>query len=122
MTPEQMQKLQELEGKLVDVVLTEADPDTWPGAGKELKSLDKGERGDRYWSKKNASASMALLMKVYSLTSQAQRIAAGYPQPLKAEGEVKDHDGDLDNEIKAAEAEAAQHIKRLGLRVVSKAG
>lgn len=118
MTPEQMQRLQELEGKLVDVVLVEADPDTWPGAGKDLKQLDKNERGDRYWSKKNASASMALLMRVYSLTATAQRAQAGTVPPPELEG--GDHDGDLDNELKAAEKAAEQRIKKLGLRVVSK--
>lgn len=119
MSPEQMQKLQELEGKLVSVVIVEADPDTWPGAGKELSKLDKGERGDRYWSKKNASASMALLMKVYSLTATAQRVLAGSAPP-PPDPDAKDHDGDLDNELAAIEKEAEKRIKKLGLTVVPK--
>jgi hypothetical protein len=118
MTPEQMQKLQDLESKLVDVVLVEADPDTWPGAGKDLKALDKQERGDRYWSKKNASASMALLMRVYSLADMARRAQAGTPPPAANEGD--DADGDLDRELSAVEKDAAARIEKLGLSLVPK--
>jgi hypothetical protein len=113
MSPEQMQRLQEIEGRLVDVVITEADPETWPGAGKELSKLDKSERGDRYWSKKNASASMALLMRVYSLTDMARRAAAGSVPPPE---DGKDNDGDLDNELNDLEKEATERLK--GLRLV----
>ena len=42
-------RLTALSDKLTDVVLEEADPGNWPGAGKKPSELTKDERGDRYW-------------------------------------------------------------------------
>ena len=39
-------RLTALSDKLTDVVLEEADPDNWPGAGKEITKHTKQERGD----------------------------------------------------------------------------
>lgn len=63
MTPNQLERMRKLEEKLADVVLDEADPDSWPGKSKSLADLTAGERGDRYWCKKNAAASFALLAR-----------------------------------------------------------
>ncbi|MDV0787706.1 hypothetical protein VC623_24330, partial [Citrobacter amalonaticus] len=66
-------RLTALSNKLTDVVLEEADPDNWPGAGKKPSELTKDERGDRYWNKKNAAASLTLLIKVHSLIGMHTR-------------------------------------------------
>ncbi|MFH7090609.1 hypothetical protein ACHWWK_23175 [Klebsiella pneumoniae] len=66
-------RLTALSDKLTDVVLEEADPDNWPGAGKEITKHTKQERGDRYWHKKNAAASLTLLVKVHSLIGMHTR-------------------------------------------------
>ena len=61
MRPDQIERLKDLQEKLADVVLEEADPDKWPGAGQPMASISQQERGDRYWCKKNAAATFALL-------------------------------------------------------------
>lgn len=53
--------------KRTDTVLIETDPDNWPGAGKAIDKHTKQERGDRYWSKKNAAATLTLLTKMHTL-------------------------------------------------------
>lgn len=69
MRPDQIQRLRELQEKLADVVLEEADPDTWPGAGMPLADVDRETRGDRFWCKKNAAATFALLERTTSTLS-----------------------------------------------------
>jgi hypothetical protein len=66
MRPDQIARLRELQEKLAEVVLEEADPETWPGAGMPLADVDRETRGDRYWSKKNAAATFALLERTTS--------------------------------------------------------
>lgn len=77
MREDQFIRLQALSEKLAEAFIGEADPDTWSGAGKLPKDMDKGERGDRYWCKRNASATAALLLRVGSLTSMVVRGNAG---------------------------------------------
>lgn len=72
MRDDQIKRLKALSEGLADVVLEEANPDNWPGAGKSLADLSREERGDRHWSKKNAAASMTLLVKVISITGHVQ--------------------------------------------------
>lgn len=104
MRDDQVERLQKLSEALVDVVLKEADPATWPGAGKPLSDLGQQERGDRYWSKKNATASLALAMKVQSLIDQRER-----PDWKPSQG----NDEDLEAELKAAEREASKRLGQL---------
>ena len=67
MRDDQFEKLEALQEKLCDTILTEADPDNWPG-GKQLpKDLSQEDRGDRYWCKKNAAATFTLLNKCMSI-------------------------------------------------------
>lgn len=82
-----------MEEKLADVVLEEADPDEWPGAGQSLANLSREDRGDRYWCKKNAAATFALLERTMSIG--VQRI--GPAPPLEA---------DIDKQIAQREREA----------------
>jgi hypothetical protein len=98
-----MQSLSEL---LIDVVLVESNPESWTGHGRTLAQLKNSERGDRYWAKKNAIATMTLLTKVYYLTATVEQRGA-----FKAPGH--DEEADLDKEISAAEREARTILDRL---------
>lgn len=71
MRKDQIERLDSLTEKLADVVLEEADPDFWPGKGVPLADLTQQQRGDRYWCKKNAAASMALLERLQRTVTDA---------------------------------------------------
>lgn len=104
-------RLTALSDKLTDVVLEEADPDTWPGADKPLDKHTKQERGDRYWCKKNAAASLTLLVKVHSLIGMHTR--GGTP---KDGDEPDDEAFRLGQRVSAAERAAQEVIERLQQR------
>lgn len=57
---DQLAKLRQLSEKMVDVVLSDADPDNWTAPGVKLSDLNPLERGDRYWCGKNANQMIPL--------------------------------------------------------------
>ena len=83
------------------MVLDEADPDTWPGAGIPLADVSQQQRGDRYWCKKNAAATFALLERTHSLLTDAKDIAPN-GKPFERP--------DLDRDIADAEKRAAKAV------------
>ncbi|EBD0348272.1 hypothetical protein GJL80_01645 [Salmonella enterica] len=101
-------RLAVLSDKLTDVVLEEADPYNWPGAGKKPSELTKDERGDRYWDKKNAAASLTLLIKVHSLIGMQTRGGTPSDNP-----DTNDEEFELGQRVNNAEREAAAIIERL---------
>ncbi|BDG86583.1 hypothetical protein [Citrobacter koseri] len=101
-------RLTALSDKLTDVVLEEADPDNWAGGNKRVNALTKQERGDRYWDKKNAAASLTLLIKVHSLIGMQTR--GGTPSDNPGQD---DEAFALGQQVSKAEREAAEIIKRL---------
>ena len=103
MRQDQIQRLAELSEKLADVVLEEADPAEWPGAGVPLASMTKEERGDRYWCKKNAAATFALLERTSSLLTDVKTVG----------NDRHKDDEDLDKQIQAKEKEAAKMLERV---------
>ena len=105
MREDQYHKLQALEEKITDLFLFEADPANWTGEGVLPKDLTQQDRGDRYWCKKNAVATISLAIRIGSLLGRIQM--AGVTTPAaEAEGEEGDSAGLLDAEVKAAEKEA----------------
>lgn len=72
MRDDQITRLQALSERLGEVVITEVDPHNWPAAEKLPADLTQEERGNRYWCKKNAAATMTLLVKVMSITGHVQ--------------------------------------------------
>ena len=106
MREDQYQKLQDMSEKLTDVFLVEADPDNWPGSGWEPTELTKDQRGDRYWSKKNAAATLTLAMKVANLNYIIKERGRGA-------GMVNPEDETLDAEIASAEREATKILDDL---------
>lgn len=103
MRPDQLQRLQELSEKLADVVLEEADPETWPGAGVPIADMTHEQRGSRYWSKKNAAATFALLERTSSLLTDVKTVG----------NDRHKDDEDLDKQIQAKEKEAAKMLERV---------
>lgn len=108
MRADQIQRLKDLEEKLAEVVLEEADPDLWPGAGYSIADMSKDERGDRYWCKKNAAASFALLDRTISLVRDAESV-----NPLTGNHNPRP---ELDKEIDDAEKRAAKMLKSIADR------
>ena len=112
MRQEQFERLQALHEKLVDVFLDEADPEKWPGQGIELASMDAKTRGDRYWSKKNAVATIALTQRIQSLATvvrQASAAGAGEEAPEA----VADPEEDLDRQVADAEKDAKRLLDQV---------
>lgn len=110
---DQRERLLALAEKLADLVLDEADPDNWSGEGKTLKAQSQLERGDRYWCKKNAAASLALLVRVGGLLE----VRDGERQPSGR----TDDDAKLDNAIDRAERAAANALERISRKKPSNA-
>lgn len=108
MRQDQFERLQGLTEKLADVFLVEADPDRWPGAGIEPANMDRDTRGDRYWSKKNAVATISLIQRVINLQGSIRLGAqGGGDEPTAPETE------DIDKQIAAHEKEAAALLNEI---------
>jgi hypothetical protein len=110
MRQDQYERLQALEEKLCDVLVGEADPDHWPGKDVPPATMDKQTRGDRYWCKKNAVATISLVQRVGALIGQVQLSGNG-----TAPAEVPEGDGttELDAEVAAAEKEAEKLLRQV---------
>lgn len=111
MRPDQKQRLDELSEKLADVVLEEADPGLWPGAGTDARDMDQETRGNRYWCKKNATASITLLLKV-------QQVAENTPAAI---GRDPRNDEEQETAIRSAEKKAEQMLKQIQAKAYGKA-
>ena len=111
MRQDQYEKLQALTEKLTDAFLGEADPEAWPGHGVGIAVMDQQTRGDRYWCKKNAAATLSVLVRTTNLIGIVQmRGGVGGTAPT---GDPDPDDGGLDADIKAAEKEAAKLMSQL---------
>jgi hypothetical protein len=108
MRQDQFEKLQQLEEKLADVFIGEAEPAKWPGHGIDPGAMDQKTRGDRYWVKKNAVATLSLMQRVAVTIGQVQLRGAGTTPEKPAEGGEQDH---LDAEVQGYEKEAAKLLK-----------
>lgn len=105
MRDDQIVRLQALSERLGEVVIQEVDPHNWPGAEKVPAELTQQERGDRYWCKKNAAATMTLLLKTINIAGMLNR-----QKPAPDAGHAVD---ELDVELAAAEREAQAIIERM---------
>lgn len=105
MEPEQRARMADVMDRLTDVVLRDADPDSWTAPGKTLKAMTKEERGDAAWCRKTACMSVSLLLQFQRLHQQAEQEApAGDVAPS------------LDEELAAAEVKARALLERVGAR------
>lgn len=113
MRQDQFEKLQALEERLTDIFLGEAEPDKWPGHGIEPRNMDAKTRGDRYWVKKNAVATLSLIQRVGSMVNRSlPREGEGAP-PATPDGDEPQEEALLDSEIHEAEKEAARLMRQL---------
>ncbi|WP_206751605.1 hypothetical protein [Paraburkholderia sp. BL17N1] len=88
---------------MIDVYLDEADPANWPGVGTAGEHMTKEERGDRYWCKKNAAATVMLATETRKLIAN-DKAALGrdpYGEP------------EMDRRIQDAEKRAADLVKKV---------
>lgn len=111
MREDQYHRLQALEEKITDQFLFEADPANWTGEGVLPKDLTQQDRGDRYWCKKNAVATISLAIRIGSLIGRIQMAGTTTPA-AEGDGEDGDSAGLLDAEVKAAEREAQAMLSR----------
>ena len=107
MRDDQYLKLQDMEEKLCAVVIQEVDPQSWPGHNKPLADITKEERGDRYWCKKNAAATLTLLNKVITLVERPTR---GLPS-MTDDDTASQEEISLDKDIASAERQAAKILE-----------
>lgn len=101
MREDQARKLNELTERLADVVIVEADPEAWPGAESDPAAWSNEERGNRYWMKKNAAASLTLLTKLVQLGVD-----------WRTRGPREPDDDDIDETIRNAEKQAAKMLEK----------
>lgn len=82
MRPEQISRLTEIEEQLVDIFVVEAETKKWPG-------MDTPQsRGDRYWHKKNALATLTLVGRIQTVLRDI-RTSEGGGDKEKSAGEVE---------------------------------
>lgn len=106
MRQDQFERLQQRAEQLVDVFLDESDPATWPGHNVPPSTMDKSTRGDRYWCKKNAVATLAVAQRIVGLIDTVRRKTSG--------GDVApDSVGDEQDELEAAAAAAEKEAEKL---------
>lgn len=110
MRQDQFESLQKRAEQLVDLFIQESDPEKWPGAGIEPANMDKGARGDRYWCKKDAVATLACAQRIVSLIDSVRaKTAGGETTP----GAVTDGEEELEGDIAAAEKEADRILRNM---------
>lgn len=113
MRQDQFEKIQAMNESLADVFINEVNPANWPGANQPIDMQDAKIRGDRYWMKKNAVATMTLMQRIAVFVGMVQRGTL----PLASEfvsddsGETGENDVSIDKEISKFEKMAAAAIK-----------
>lgn len=105
MRQDQLERLQDLQERLADRFLLEADPQEWPGDGKAPADMTTQERGDAYWCKKNAMATGGVLRYTIDLMSRHT--------PQEGDPPNTSEESDLDRKIREAERRAQDAMKRL---------
>lgn len=105
MREDQAKRLEDLEERLVEAAIADADPQNWSGAGQFLCDMDKATRGDAQWCRKTAVQTVALL-------AQVRRVIADYRAP-ELQKPRHPHDDDPEAAIASAEAAAAELIERV---------
>lgn len=101
MREDQAKRLAELQERLLDVFMDEADPDNWSGNGVKPAEMTQAQRGDRHWDKKSAASTMVVLTGVDRLILNTK----------EALGRDPFDDSDMDKQIARAEAEAQKRAE-----------
>lgn len=109
MRQDQFEKIQALNEKLADVFINEANPDKWPGANTPIDLQDAKIRGDRYWMKKNAVATIALIQRITYYVGSIQRNQIPV-DPVGGETVDQAEESSVDKEIDKYEKSAKKLI------------
>jgi hypothetical protein len=112
MRQDQFEALQKRGEQLVDVFIAESDPAAWPGHGTKPANMDKATRGDRYWCKKDAVATLACAQRIFTLV-QVIRERSAPDLPTAPDGAPDEVEDSLDKEVAAAEAEATKLLDQV---------
>lgn len=107
MRDDQKARLEKIEEDLLDALLDEADPSLWNGAGQSIADMDQETRGNRYWCKKNAQATLALTLNVNKLMANTKDALGRDPYK----------ENDMDKQIAAAERAASELLDKVGVVV-----
>lgn len=113
MRQDQLERLQALSEKLLDVFLDEADPEHWPGKGLKLGAMDAQTRGDLYWVRKTAAAVLVLENRVSNRIGQVQQSGAGTTPAAPGDDDAPQADDGIESELQAAEKQAAALMREL---------
>lgn len=124
-TTDQLERLEAIEAKLLDVALDECDPDTWTdqekaaqraaemeaeGQAKEAKVVRQNWKGERYWEKKNANQTLAIITRIVLYRQRLEEVRHGAGRGLRPEDEAK----------VAADMKTAEQIVKKRLALVKK--
>lgn len=107
MRQDQIDRLNDLAERLADRFITDADPVNWSAADKLPRDMTQQERGDAYWSKKNAMATGGVLRYTLDLIEGGKGSASSDPETQR------ERDADLDKRIGDAEKKAAAAMARV---------
>lgn len=99
-----------LADQLTEIAIEECNPANWPGEGKKLVDMDKAEKGDRYWSKQNATGTILLIKQLHNLISQRN---TGQAKRLGITSTTAQTPDDNDRAVEMAEAEAAAAMQKM---------
>lgn len=109
MRQDQVERLEDLAQEIAEVFIDEADPKNWNGAGKLLNEMDKDERGNRYFDKKNAIQTGSLLARVLDLRDRD-----------KGHGGAITPEDDAEKELSKFEKQAKEMVNAVLARATSK--
>ena len=107
MRPDQVQKIDELAERMVDVFTVEADPANWTGADVPATEMTPEVRGARNWDMKNANQAGALTMRLLDLRDRLRGVAAPH-NPIG--------DDDAEAAISKYEKQAKKLLETVGAR------
>jgi hypothetical protein len=110
MRPDQLARLKDIESRMIDVLIEEADPDNWSGAGLRLADMDGDVRGQRFWCKKNAASTIVVLSGVGKLKENTK----------EALGRDAFNPTQMETQILKAEREASAALARMQERAATK--
>lgn len=108
MRQDQWERLQQLEEKLTDVFIAEADPAVWPGAGEPSAKLTPDDRKQRYQFKRAAAETALLLTRTQTLIGQVRGFGTTPPEGGSEEDEERTV---VEKELVLAER-AAERMRR----------
>lgn len=111
------QDLCDLADRLTEIAITECDVTQWPGHGKAVSEMDKQERGDRYWAKQNATATIMLVKQLHNLVGQRD---AGQKARLAANPTVASDADILSMQTADAERESTAAIRKAMSKMAAK--